>query len=255
MKFTKIIKERFNQIKNKKIEMNFFWKNIVCLVFSAIVVWIFTFTFANYYEGIRPEHKVEVTNSVHVLVKNEKGKFVELDTAKYKVQPVIEEVKEKPLIDGTDYSSYLISFVSVLATFIVIANFANAAELSDAKETAKRAKEEAINAKKDLDEAYSKVKDLIKEIDSKSEKIDKQEKTIEESIKSQNANIESQSKKNEEYKSIILQKFEDYKKNIDEIIDNMFGKESQNEVDTQVSASVKEQNTPPVTSKKAQQMK
>ena len=203
--------------------MDFTKKNLKLLVWSAIVVIIFTAIFTGFYCWFRPSHKVDVKTNVELYVKNAKGKFVKTDSTQYVVKAPL-EVKEQPLVDGTDYSSYLISFISVLATFVVIANFANAAELSGAKEAAINAKEAAINAKEaaekartdaekaktdaekaktDFDKARESVDDMLSKIQITKKEIDSQNTSINSSIADQNTLIDKQSEKIREFELYI----------------------------------------------------
>ena len=179
--------------------MDFTKNNLKLLVCSAIVVIIFTAIFTGLYCWFRPSHKVDVKTNVELYVKNAKGKFVKTDSTLYVVKAPL-EVKEQPLVDGTDYSSYLISFISVLATFVVIANFANAAELSGAKEAAINAKEaaekartdaekaktDAEKAKTDFDKARESVDDMLSKIQITKDEIDSQNTSINSTIADQN---------------------------------------------------------------------
>jgi len=203
--------------------MDFTKNNLKLLVCSAIVVIIFTAIFTGLYCWFRPSHKVDVKTNVELYVKNAKGKFVKTDSTQYVVKAPL-EVKEQPLVDGTDYSSYLISFISVLATFVVIANFANAAELSGAKEAAIKAKEaaekartdaekaktdaekaktDAEKAKTDFDKARESVDEMLSKIQITKDKIDSQNTSIDSSIEDQKTLINEQSEKIREFEPYI----------------------------------------------------
>lgn len=123
-------------------------KNLKMLGCSTFFVILFTIIFGLIYWWLGPIHARELQNyEVKISVFNKKGEYVELDKNKYniKVEP---KIRKLPSTEPNDYAAYLVSFVSVLATFIVIANFANASELNKAKEDAEVASAKAESVQK-----------------------------------------------------------------------------------------------------------
>ena len=121
-------------------------KNLLILVASVVLVLTFMYVFSLIYEKVRIKPSCELKDyKVKVEIQNKDGSKFKPDSCQYIIKPE-PHYTENP-IEANDYSSFLVSFISVLATFVVIANFANAKDLISSAENAENAKIEAENAK------------------------------------------------------------------------------------------------------------
>lgn len=128
------------------------WRNIIILTTSVLLVLGFMYIFSILYDKVRVKPSCEVKDyKVEIQIQKQNGTYAKLDSCQYKVVPA-PQIYESP-IEANDYSSFLISFISVLATFVVIANFANAKDLIASSDNAEKAKKEAEEAKKDAEKA------------------------------------------------------------------------------------------------------
>lgn len=179
---------------------NTLWKNIKILCVSILLVISFIACFSFFYDKIRIKPSCEIKDyKVEVQVQKKDGSYVKLDSCHYKITPA-PQITENP-INTNDYSSFLVSFISVLATFVVIANFANAKDLllsSDnakkAKEEAEQAKNEAENAKGEAENAKSETQGVKAQVLAKIEEVN----TILETITTLKDNVESVKSKADE---------------------------------------------------------
>lgn len=128
------------------------WRNIKILAASVLLVLGFMYIFSIIYDKVRIKPSCEVKDyKVEIQIQKKDGTYAKLDSCQYKVVPA-PQIFESP-IEANDYSSFLISFISVLATFVVIANFANAKDLIASSDNAEKARKEAEEAKKDAENA------------------------------------------------------------------------------------------------------
>lgn len=117
-------------------EGRFLWMNVKALLCSLALIALFMFGFMWFYKMVKPSRFEGDNVKVSVYVRDDKGKLEKIDDKRLEVRVESVEVKEMPA-DTHDYSSFLVAFVAVLATFVVLGNFAQAHNLNRAVDTMK----------------------------------------------------------------------------------------------------------------------
>lgn len=141
------------------------WKNLLILGASVILVLTFMFLFSLLYDKVRIKPSCELKDyKVKVEILNKDGSTFQPDSCLYIIKPK-PHFTENP-IEANDYSSFLVSFISVLATFVVIANFANAKDLITSSENAENAKIAAETAKTDSETIKTEVAGQITKVNN-----------------------------------------------------------------------------------------
>lgn len=141
------------------------WKNCIILLVSIILVIGFMYGFSLVYDKVRIKPPYEVCDyRVEVQIQRKDSSYAKIDSCQYKIIPA-PKVYEYP-IEANDYSSFLVSFISVLATFVVIANFANAKDLVSAAENAENAEKAANLAKSKAEAVLTTVSQKIEEVNN-----------------------------------------------------------------------------------------
>lgn len=115
-------------------ESRFLWMNVAALLCSLALIALFMFGFMWFYKMVKPSRFEGDNVKVSVYMRDDKGKLEKIDDKRLEVRVESVEVKEMPA-DTHDYSSFLVAFVAVLATFVVLGNFAQARNLNRAVDT------------------------------------------------------------------------------------------------------------------------
>ena len=140
-------------------EGRFLWLNVKALFLSLVIIALFMFGFTWFYKMVKPCRFEGDNVKVSVYMRDDKGKLEKIDDKRFEVRVESVEVKEMPA-DTHDYSSFLVAFVAVLATFVVLGNFAQAHNLNSAADTVK-------DTVKDFEKYWEGMEETIKRLENK----------------------------------------------------------------------------------------
>ncbi len=142
-------------------EGRFLWMNVKALLCSLVLIALFMFGFMWFYKMVKPSRFEGDNVKVSVYMRDDKGKLEKIDDKRLEVRVESVEVKEMPA-DTHDYSSFLVAFVAVLATFVVLGNFAQAHNLNRAADILKGFKEYRKGMKKTIKQLENEKGELIR---------------------------------------------------------------------------------------------
>ena len=165
-------------------EGRFLWLNVKALFLSLVIIALFMFGFMWFYKMVKPSRFEGDNVKVSVYMRDDKGKLEKIDDKRLEVRVESVEVKEMPA-DTHDYSSFLVAFVAVLATFVVLGNFAQAHNLN-----------RAVDTMKDFEKYREGMEETIKQLEYEKDKLKRGvENALENSKKKLNDYVENTLKK------------------------------------------------------------